>query len=275
MYDISILMPSYNQGSFIKQAIDSVLSQRSCRIQLIIMDGGSNDQTLSILQSYGERITYRSEPDRGQSHALNKALSEAKAPIIGWLNRDDMYLPNSFQKVLIAFDRNPNVSMVHGQRILIDSSSRVIGWANPGPFNSETRRYNICSETAFWRNSCITGHKFREDLRFAMDLHFLGTIAAQKNVLYLKSYIGCFRCHDGAKSFNLWDDYAIPESKSVWKDLFAHDIELTHSVRGKTKSLNSFISFLRLPLSAALSYISYRVQGLLRNLIVRLRMTIC
>ena len=100
MYDMSILMPSYNQGDYIRQAIDSVLGQGSCRVQLIIMDGGSTDQTLSILESYSGRIYYSSAPDRGQSHALNKALDMASAPIIGWLNSDDMYLPGAFRSVL-------------------------------------------------------------------------------------------------------------------------------------------------------------------------------
>lgn len=163
---------------------------------------GSIDQTLSILESYSGRIYYSSAPDRGQSHALNKALDMASAPIIGWLNSDDMYLPGDFRSVLSSFERNKEVALIHGNRILIDSKSEVVGFSVSGPFNADSNRFNICSETAFWRANCIPMHRFREDLRFAMDVYFLAFIAKAKPHLYLNKYLGCFRCHGESKSSN-------------------------------------------------------------------------
>jgi glycosyltransferase involved in cell wall biosynthesis len=264
MFDISILMPSYNQGDYIRRAIDSVLSQRSCRVQLIIMDGGSTDQTLSVLKSYDSRITYRSEPDRGQSHALNKALDMASAPVIGWLNSDDMYLPGTFQHVLSCFKRNSQVALIHGDRILVDYKSKVVGFSVNGPFIPVSKRFNICSETAFWRAGCIPTHRFREDLRFAMDVHFLAFIAKSKPHLYLNKYLGCFRCHSGAKSSTLWEKVAVPEAREVWRSLFGQDIVL--DLPTSVSKWNQIRNFLRLPLPYLISFTKSKISNQFRNL---------
>jgi len=258
MYDISILMPSYNQGDYIRQAIDSVLGQGSCRVQLIIMDGGSIDQTLSILESYSGRIYYSSAPDRGQSHALNKALDMASAPIIGWLNSDDMYLPGAFRSVLSSFERNKEVALIHGNRILIDSKSEVVGFSVSGPFNADSNRFNICSETAFWRANCIPMHRFREDLRFAMDVYFLAFIAKAKPHLYLNKYLGCFRCHGESKSSNLWDKVAVPEAGEVWRSLFGQDVIL--GTTPPASRSDKLINFLHLPLPNLVSYTKLKLK---------------
>ena len=96
---LSIIMPSFNQGRFIEQAIDSVLSQNIPNLSLIVMDGGSTDGTLEILNKYSKYIIFESQPDRGQSHALNKALKYVCHEITGWLNSDDLYVQGSFLKV--------------------------------------------------------------------------------------------------------------------------------------------------------------------------------
>lgn len=262
-FDISILMPSFNQGEYIEEAILSVLSQRMVRTQLIIMDGGSTDNTPNILRKYSNLIQFETEPDRGQSHALNKALVLAKAPIIGWLNSDDKYLPGSFRRALRAFSMNPDVSLVHGQRVLIDASSSVVGWSKSGPFESDKGHFNICSETAFWRTNCIPGHRFREQLRFAMDVHFLGTIARDREILYLQCFQGCFRCHNDSKSSTLWESYAVPESSSVWYELFSSAIGLTGD--SNSKSFSSNLSNVRDLFTMPLAISSKYVMGRLRN----------
>ncbi len=259
-FDISIIMPSYNQGDYIEEAIRSVLCQRRLSIQLIIMDGGSSDQTIRILSKYSGLIQFESQPDRGQSHALNKALALARAPIIGWLNSDDKYLPGAFSRVLKVFALNQDVALVHGQRVLIDSSSQVVGWVKDGPFLRESRRFNICSETAFWRRDCISGHRFREDLQFAMDTHFLGLISSRLKTLYLPVFIGCFRCHGDSKSSNLWSDYAIPESTSVWMQIFGHAIDHSQPLKSESSAFNKFLDFALLPLPIAASYIWGRLR---------------
>ena len=87
---VSIITPSYNQGRFIRETIESVLTQDYDPIEYIIIDGGSTDQSLEIIQEYGSRLTYLSEKDHGQSNAINKGFKMAKGSIVAWLNSDDV-----------------------------------------------------------------------------------------------------------------------------------------------------------------------------------------
>ena len=90
---VTIVTPSYNQGNFIRATIESVLSQNYPHVQYIIMDGGSTDETASVVKDYASRLTFISEKDRGQSHAINKGFRMAQGSILAWLNSDDLYLP--------------------------------------------------------------------------------------------------------------------------------------------------------------------------------------
>ena len=90
---VTVVTPSYSQGQFIRATIESVLSQDYPHIEYIIMDGGSTDETASVVKDYASRLTFISEKDRGQSHAINKGFLMARGSILGWLNSDDLYLP--------------------------------------------------------------------------------------------------------------------------------------------------------------------------------------
>ena len=119
---ISIITPSYNQGGFIGQTIESILSQGNGNLEYIIIDGGSNDETLDILRSYEGRIKWISEPDAGLADAVNKGICRATGEIIGWLNSDDLYLPGALQAVADYFQEHPECRWVYGRCRIIDSS---------------------------------------------------------------------------------------------------------------------------------------------------------
>src|SRR5437867_13145885 len=91
----SVVTPSYNQGRFIRATIESVLSQNYPNVEYIIMDGGSTDETALVVKDYASRLTWVSERDRGQSHAINKGFQAAKDEIVCWLNSDDIILPGA------------------------------------------------------------------------------------------------------------------------------------------------------------------------------------
>src|SRR5215471_19332017 len=93
---ISLVTPSYNQGRFIQRTIDSVLEQTGdFELEYVVYDGGSTDETLDVLRSYGERLRWRSEPDRGQVDAINKGLRAATGEVVGWLNSEDVLAPGA------------------------------------------------------------------------------------------------------------------------------------------------------------------------------------
>src|SRR5262245_14685301 len=99
----SVVMPSLNHGRFIRTAIDSVLSQDYPALELLVMDGGSSDDTVHILKSYGNRLTYVSQKDRGQSDAINRGLQRSQGDIVCWLNSDDFLMPGAVRHVATAF----------------------------------------------------------------------------------------------------------------------------------------------------------------------------
>jgi glycosyltransferase involved in cell wall biosynthesis len=123
---ISIVTPSFNQGQYIEETILSVLSQNYPNLEYIIIDGGSTDDTVEIIKKYESRITYWvSEPDRGQSHAINKGLQKCTGEIFNWLNSDDWYMPGALFDVANAFRINSRAQFVSGYENHVEQSGMI------------------------------------------------------------------------------------------------------------------------------------------------------
>jgi len=127
-YRVSIVTPSFNQGAFLKQTIESVLAQDYRNIEYIIIDGGSTDESKDILASYSDRLDYWvSEPDRGQSHAIQKGFQKATGNVFAWLNSDDLLAPHAVATAISVLQVNPSIGLVYGDRLRIDCRGNVIG----------------------------------------------------------------------------------------------------------------------------------------------------
>jgi len=124
---ISVVVPSYNHAPFLRQALDSVLLQDYPRLELIVVDGGSTDGSVEILRSYSDRLTrWVSEPDRGQTDAINRGIAMAGGEIVAWLNSDDLYLAGCLESAGRALQRNPGAGMVYGDGVMVDSTGNVL-----------------------------------------------------------------------------------------------------------------------------------------------------
>ncbi len=125
---ISIVTPSYNQGKFIEETIQSVLSQNYPNLEYIIIDGGSTDNSVEIIKQYKSQITYWvSEPDRGQTHAINKGIEKATGEILAYLNSDDYYLPGTLHAVAEYFTNHREIDLLHGRCCYVDTYGELIG----------------------------------------------------------------------------------------------------------------------------------------------------
>ncbi|MED1782920.1 glycosyltransferase family 2 protein [Brevibacillus fortis] len=214
---VSIITPSYNQGRFIRETINSILTQDYANLEHIVVDGGSTDDTLSILQEYAQkdpRFRFISEPDRGQSHALNKGLALARGEIIGWLNSDDTYVPGAILKAVHAFASNPAWGMLHGNCYVINEYGQV-STSYPSEQADSKKLYQscvICQPSAF-----IRAHVFRhmggvdEKLQFCMDYDLWMRIAKFYPIGYLPQYLGNARIHTACKSATKWHSVGVPE----------------------------------------------------------------
>lgn len=128
----TVVTPTYNQGQFIEKTIDSVLSQGYPNLEFIIIDGGSQDSTVEVIKKYEKHLTYWvSEPDRGQSHAINKGMAKATGDYLTWLNSDDWYLPGALQHMRELFAANPKAGMVVGAGRIVDNMGKEVNFISP------------------------------------------------------------------------------------------------------------------------------------------------
>jgi glycosyltransferase involved in cell wall biosynthesis len=124
---VSILTPSFNQGRFLRDCLDSVARQTYCRIEHIVMDGGSTDESREVLAEDGETVRWSSEPDRGQADAVNKAFEESTGEIVGWVNSDDgLFAVDTVEQLVAAFEQTPDAGVVYGDAALVDESGLIV-----------------------------------------------------------------------------------------------------------------------------------------------------
>ncbi|WAR46602.1 glycosyltransferase family 2 protein [Methylomonas rapida] len=198
---ISIVTPSFRQAAFIERTIKSVVDQKYPNLEYFVQDGGSQDGTEEILNSYADRLaSWESRPDNGQSHAINLGFAKTSGEIMAWLNSDDILLPGSLAYVANYFKRHPKVDVVYGHRILIDENDQQIGrWMLPRHCNEVLSWADyIPQETLFWRRSIWdkAGGQIDESFRFAMDWDLLIRFReAGARFARLPRFLGGFRIH--------------------------------------------------------------------------------
>lgn len=169
---VSILTPSYNQASWLGDNLRSVENQTYENVEHIVMDGGSTDGSVEILERSRDHVRWRSEADRGQSHALNKAFDESEGEIIGWLNSDDAYVDRrAVQSAVEIFQRFPNVGVAYGHGLLVNRNNTVLQYIWVPPFSRAAmlRRTFFVQPSAFVRRSVISPPIVDEKLHYVMD----------------------------------------------------------------------------------------------------------
>jgi glycosyltransferase involved in cell wall biosynthesis len=202
---VSIVTPSYNQSRYLEQTIQSVLDQDYHHIEYIVIDGGSTDGSVEIIDRYVNRLAYWvSESDEGQTDAINKGFNRARGEIFAWINSDDLYQPGAIAEAVAYLTDHPEVGMVYGDANFIDEAGRVIGRfpAAQTSYHRLRQGYvHIPQQSAFFRARLwkMVG-PLDPTFYFAMDYDLWVRIAALTPIRYHPVTWAAFRLHDDAKS---------------------------------------------------------------------------
>ena len=202
---VSVITPSYNQARFIEQTILSVLEQDYPDIEYIIVDGKSTDGSPEIIQKYADRLAWWvSEPDRGQTDALNKGFSHATGELLAWINSDDTYTPGAIREAVKFFEGHSNAALIYGDANYINEDGQVVGRFPAAQTNYRLLRQgyvHIPQQASFfradlWRQVGPLDPSFF----FAMDYDLWVRLAARGPLLYNPRLWANFRLHSESKT---------------------------------------------------------------------------
>lgn len=230
----SIATPSYNQAKFISQTINSVISQTGdFYIEYFVIDGGSTDNTIEILKQYelqlknNSRIKFywQSQKDNGQSDAINQGFKKTTGDILAFINSDDYYEPNTFQKIVDEFNNNPNKNWLCGYSHIVDEKNNFIQkyitfyknfWLNHYSYQTLLVLNYISQPSTFFTKKIFNQIGiFNEKLNYTMDYDFWLKIGKNNNPIVLKEYLSNFRIHSTSKGKTSYKNQFIEDLKTA------------------------------------------------------------
>lgn len=208
---ISIVTPSYNQGKFLEETIRSILLQNYPNLEYIIMDGGSTDESVKIINNYSKWVdSWASEKDKGQSDAIVKGFNKSTGILLNWVNSDDILCKGGLYYIAQNYMLNNQPDFIHGKNLIINQNSENIGvFQHP----KDNLKYRYIYEMPYGQQACFFSSDIYKKvgginsiLRFSMDyelyvkMHLFGA-----RVLQIDNEIGAIRLHESTKTSNLED----------------------------------------------------------------------
>lgn len=209
---ISIITPSFNQAAFLERTIASVLEQGYPNIEYIIIDGGSTDGSVDIIKKHAKHLAYWiSEPDHGQTQAINKGLRIATGEWIGWQNSDDIYYPESFFDLAQAAAAHPQAHLIIGNMMLIDEQDgeiRDIRYVRPTYRALLAEGMVLTNQAAFWRRSVHDdiGY-FNEEFSCGFDYEWFLRVTQRYKARHVNKIWGGLRIHGETKSSKIQERF--------------------------------------------------------------------
>lgn len=201
---VSIVTPSYNQAAYLEDTILSVLNQDYPDIEYIVIDGGSTDGSAEIIKKYQDRLAYWvSEPDRRQSHAINKGFKHATGQIFNWVNSDDLLMPSAVKIAVSYLMKKPDVGVVYGDRMTIDEKGNFLGLTRVPSFNVKALQYHlrIPQETVFFRSKYwFEVNGVDEELNYCMDYDLFFKLNKVTQFYHIPFVLGAYRKHQLSKT---------------------------------------------------------------------------
>ncbi|WP_158413939.1 glycosyltransferase family 2 protein [Halorubrum sp. GN11_10-6_MGM] len=223
---LSIITPSYNQSNFIEQNIRSVKQQTEDlneEVEHIVVDGGSTDSTIDILEQYEDdyKLRWVSEPDNGQSHAINKGIKMARGEWLGWQNSDDYYLEGSFEALRNAIQSSRQIDVLYGDVLIVDEDGAVIDrryMTKPSKFVQRYWSLFARNQATFFHRNCFKKlNGLNETLEYTMDAElFWQILNTDVDVTHVPRFLGAFRIQEDAKTAGKLSNDHIEERKKIY-----------------------------------------------------------
>lgn len=255
---ITVITPSFNQGRYLAETIESVLSQDVPGLEYFVVDGGSTDESVSVIKRYADRISWWvSEQDRGQSHAINKGIARARGRVIAYLNSDDTYLPGALHTLLGALEASPGRRWVAGGVLGFGTSvAPVHEWHLPRVPESllacVSGRFQMAQPGHAWEREMLQrAGGFDESFRYLFDINLYATlIASGERCIPVDRPVASYRFHpasktvaEGEKFEKEWDrirDAFIPRLPAYQRPVAHHRAAMRRSGSLYSRSAASF-----------------------------------
>ena len=201
---VSVIIPAYNRADLIGETIDSVLSQDYPHVEVVVLDDGSTDNTVEVLQSYGSRISWSSHPNMGETRTVNRGFSLAKGEIFTVLSSDDLFLPGVISRAVEALGNSPDTVVSYCDYLIIDGSGGVLQFWRALDFDLvKVLRDCECppGPGAFFRREVVDKVGGRdESIRGVADFEFWLRVALVGRIQRLPAYGSAFREHGDSTS---------------------------------------------------------------------------
>lgn len=202
---VTIVTPSLNQGRFLRETITSILGQDYPHVEYLIQDGGSTDESAAVAAAFGDRLTWISERDTGQSNAINRGFRRARGEIVGWVNADDVLQPGALTKIVEAATRRPDAGLYFGDGELIDEQGHLLQRITvPRPlrlWDLVHHSFPIVQPAAFFRRDLVERlGGLREHLDYTMDWDLVIRLAKRAPFEHVPAVLAGQRIHGATKT---------------------------------------------------------------------------
>jgi glycosyltransferase involved in cell wall biosynthesis len=202
---VTVVTPSYNQGEYLRETLESVLAQEYPNLEYIVVDDGSTDGSVEIVREYADRLAWwTQQPNAGQVVALKNGFAHSHGELLGWLNSDDTYLRGAIEAVVAEFERDPELLLVYGDNVLIDPESREIAPLKAREFDVaemlRTAQNHVPQPGAFFRREALELAPLNEAGYYYFDFEFHVALGAHGRTKRIDRVLGGYRIHPVAKS---------------------------------------------------------------------------
>lgn len=219
---ISIVTPSYNQGRFLEWTLRSVILQEYPKLEYVVMDGGSTDESAQILERYRNHFWhFESAKDKGQADAVKRGFERTSGEIMAYLNSDDLLAPGALEFVARFFEEHPRVDAIYSHRVFIDEANRVTGyWLLPPHRDWLNKRWDyIPQETCFWRRRIYEdAGGIDVSFQFALDYDLFVRFMERGRFARVNRFLGAFRRHAESKTSALVEGKVHAEVERVRRE---------------------------------------------------------